>query len=301
MRVDPRIYAAWLTSALVLLTPAAWAVEVVVTVHPLALLVDELAGDRAQVHVLVPPGASPHAFAPRPSDLVRTARADLFLQVGGGLDDWAGRLAQTAGDDIVVVSLLDLLGHEQAEHDHRVRHDVEADPHVWLDPIEVRDEVAPALATLLIATDPEGEAHYRARLSQLHGDLTRLDAEVRTSLAGDARSYVAFHNAWRHFAARYGLEELAVVQEAAGEQPTPRELANLVRDARAAGLRAILIEPQLDPRLAQTLGREFGGKTILVDPLGDPHDPERSTYGGLVRFNARAFRTALDAGHASSR
>jgi zinc transport system substrate-binding protein len=63
--------------------------------------------------------------------------------------------------------------------------------------------------------------------------------------------------------------------------------------ARSAGIPAILIEPQLSPRIAEVIAAEFGGGTVLVDPLGDPTEPARSTYEELMRFNARAFAKAL--------
>ncbi len=275
--------------------------SIVVTVHPLALLLNEIGGERVAIHVLVPPGASPHSFEPKPSDLVRVSRADAFLNVGGGLDDWAARLFATAREDrqpIAVSSLLGLVGranvskpgHERDHGDHQEHGD---DPHIWLDPILVREEIVPALTALLIRHDPSGAAYYQNRAARFRNRLGQLDLEIRRLLGTEARHYVAFHNAWRHFAARYGLEEIGVVQEMAGEEPTPRELGNLVRSARRAGAGAILVEPQLSPRIARTLSAEFGGTTVLVDPLGHPADRERSTYPGLLRFNARAFRLAM--------
>lgn len=273
-----------------LIAPAGLASEIslVVTVHPLALLLEQIGGERVEVHVLVPPGASPHQFEPRPSDLILVSRANAFIKVGGGLDDWAERLFaanQVSGD---TASLLELL----KRRDKTIDTD---DPHVWLDPILVRDEIVPLFTALLIRLDPPGDDHYRNRAAGFRSTLDELDREIRSLLQGQARSYVAFHGAWRHFAARYALNEIAVVQQAAGEEPTPRELGNLVREARRAGLQSILVEPQLDPRLAATLADEFGAGTVLVDPLGDPGDAERSTYPGLLRFNARAFRLALNA------
>ena len=83
-------------------------------------------------------------------------------------------------------------------------------------------------------------------------------------------------------------------REFGGEEPTPREVGNLVRDARAAGVGAILVEPQLSPRVARTIAAEFGAKTVLVDPVGDPGDPARSNYEALMLFNTRAFGRALE-------
>ena len=279
---------------------AAREVSVVVTVNPLALLLDEVGGDRLSVAVLVPPGASPHGFAPRPSDLVKVARADGFLSVGGGLDDWAQRLLAAAGASTSAKTLLGLVGFDDraaSPHDHGSRSHadpLDPDPHIWLDPIFVQQEIVPELVGWLSEIDPTGAQTYSELGLAFARRLDRLDRDLRDLLGSDARHYVAFHSAWHHFARRYALEEIAVVQEAAGEEPTPRELGNLVREARRAKLGAILIEPQLDPRIAQTLSDEFGGTTVVVDPLGHPHDPERSTYPNLLRFNARAFRVAMD-------
>lgn len=263
--------------------------RVVATIEPIAMIARELAGDRIAVSALVPPGASPHTFDPRPGDVARLADAALVIAVGGDLDGWTQRLLGASGRSpatLVLLDLPDLVPLPAAEGEPTTR-----DPHVWLDPIRVRDVLAPAIAERLAALDPEADT--AARLAAFQERLTGLDAALRAELAGPRRGYVAFHAAWRYFGARYGLEEVGVVEEAPGEEPSPRELASLAAAARAAGVRAILIEPQLDPRVARTLAAEFGGTTVLVDPNGDPADPERARYEALLRWNARAFARAL--------
>lgn len=168
------------------------------------------------------------------------------------------------------------------------------DPHFWLDPIRIRDAVVPAIVEHLIEADPAGKEYYEKRGKDFHKRLTALDIQVRRELAkAKGRKFVAFHSAWPYFSERYNVEEVAVVQEFAGEEPTPKEMVALVRGARAAGIRSILVEPQLSPRVAQTIASEFGGGTVVVDPLGDSGDPARSTYEKLMLFNARAFARAL--------
>ena len=167
-------------------------------------------------------------------------------------------------------------------------------PHFWLDPIRVRDAVVPAIVEHLIEADPAGKEYYEKRGKDFHRRLTALDIQVRRELAkAKGRKFVAFHSAWPYFSERYNVEEVAVVQEFAGEEPTPREVAALVQGARSAGIRSILVEPQLSPRVAQTIASEFGGGTVMVDPVGDPGDPARASYEKLILFNARAFAQAL--------
>jgi zinc transport system substrate-binding protein len=313
--------AAWAAAVALLAAcvgPEREAATVVTTIVPVAMLVRELGGEHVRAGALVPPGASPHTFEPRPRDLAELANAQLFLQVGAGLDDWATRLASTGGPALRRVVLIEAPGLDPLPadpshlHDHGAGHGADAqgtsaerphgaegpwDPHVWLDPIRVRDALAPALADALAAVDPAGAEETRARLADFQARLTSLDEEIRGTLADvPRRGFVPFHNAWRYFAKRYDLVEVAVVQEFPGEEPTPRELGRLVAAARGAGVPAILVEPQLDRRMAAVIAAEFQGTTVLVDPTGDPSDPERATYEGLLRFNARAFRRALGGG-----
>lgn len=282
-------------------TAATRPLSVVTTLHPLALIVSEIGGERVRVETLVPPGASPHAFEPAPGDVARIARARAFVRVGA-VDDWAARLAAAAPRGLTVLVLLEVPGIEPllapgAAARGGTPADAQAagpDPHVWLDPIRVRDAVLPALEALLTRLDPAGAELYQTRRAAFAARLGDLDAEIRSILAqAPGRRFVPFHRAWTYFAARYGLEELGAVEEFAGEEPTPRELAALVEAARRAGIPAVMIEPQLDDRVAKAIGAEFGARTVVVDPLGDSSDPARASYLELMRYNARAFRAAL--------
>jgi ABC-type Zn uptake system ZnuABC Zn-binding protein ZnuA len=261
-------------------TAAAKPLGAVATITPLGWLVEELGGERVRVSVLVPPGASPHAFEPRPSDLAALAGAGLFVAAGPGIDDWVARLALAEGPRPLV--LLDAIG------------SATPDPHFWLDPIAVRDRVLPALEAALADADPEGREHYAERRRSFAHDLTALDAEIRAGLAGvPRRPLVPTHAAFGAFAARYGVPLLEPVQRRGAEEPTPRTLARLADSARAGTAAAVLVEPQLPPDAAEALAEALGVPAVLVDGLGDPDVPERGSYAALLRVDAAAFRRAL--------
>ena len=291
MRAGTALLVAFATLASV--AASAEPLRIVTTIQPLGLVVRELGGERVVVSVLVPPGASPHTFEPQPSDVQSLVAARLIVEVGGGLDGWVHPLLAAASARPERLTLLDLPGLDPLPADPAEAHEGRFDPHAWLDPIRVRDVLVPALATKLAALDPSGSADYAASRERLAAQLTALDAEIRTTLAGRGRNFLAFHAAWRYFAKRYGLDEVGVIEEAPGEEPTPRELGALAQRARAAQLPAILIEPQLSPRIAEMLARDLDAAVVTVDPNGDPTDPERATYAGLMRWNARAFARAL--------
>jgi ABC-type Zn uptake system ZnuABC Zn-binding protein ZnuA len=252
----------------------------VATITPLGWLLEELGGERVRVSVLVPPGASPHAFEPRPSDLVALAGAALFVTAGPGIDDWVARLALALGPRPLV--LLDAVG------------SATPDPHFWLDPIVVRDRALPALEAGLAGADSAGRAYYAERRRAFAHELTALDAEIRAGLAGvPRRPLVPTHAAFGAFAARYGVPLLEPVQQRGAEEPTPRTLARLADRARGGTAAAVLVEPQLPPDAAEALAEALGVPAVLVDGLGDPAVPERGSYAALLRFDAAAFRRAL--------
>jgi zinc transport system substrate-binding protein len=271
---------------------AAAAVHVVATIFPVADMVRQVGKDAVDVATLLPAGASPHTFEPTPAQMRAVAEAAVFVEVGAGLDTWAGKLRAAHAGPMIVITLaagVPLLG---ATEGKGASHG--GDPHIWLDPVLVRDHLVPAIASGLSQADPSHAAAFRAAAGEFEAALTQLDAEIRTTLApATERSYVAFHSAWRYFAKRYDLREVGVVESFPGKEPSAQEIAAIVTKARAAHVRVLLIEPQFSPRLAEQVAQEIGAQLVTVDPLGGPRLPDRQHYLDLMRYNLRAFAKAL--------
>ncbi len=254
--------------------------RIVATIEPLCMLARELGGERVACATLVPPGASPHAFEPRPSAVARVAEAQLLLRAGNGIDDFAARLAN-AGDE----SWLSL--------GPACAHDDPACAHFWLDPYAGLAAAAP-LEARLAALDAPGRAHFAARRVELALRVFALDEEAAAASAhARGHAFIAFHPAWGGFARHFGYVDLGAIQAHGAEEPTPRRLAELIRSARAAHVRAVLVEPQLDPHTARIVAEELGARLVTVDPLGDPRDPERASYTALLRWNTRQLAAAF--------
>ena len=287
----------WLITAVwvwgtALIHPAAAAVRVVATIFPVADMVRQVGRDAVDVVTLLPAGTSPHTFEPTPAQIRMVADAAVFVEVGAGLDTWSAKLRSAHAGPMIVITLatgVPLLGATEGEG---ASHG--GDPHVWPDPVLVRDHFVPAIANGLSQADPSHAAAFRAAAGEFGAALTQLDAEIRTTLAPAAnRNYVAFHSAWRYFATRYDLHEVAVVESFPGKEPSAQEIAATVQRARAAHVRALLIEPQFSPRLAEQIAQEIGAQLVTVDPLGGPDLPDRQHYLDLMRYNLRAFAKAL--------
>lgn len=296
-------------------------VRVVTTIYPYASMVEAIGGHHVTVTHLLPAGASPHTFEPRPSQIRDVARAQLVISNGAQLDDWIAPLIAAGnprGEWLVLTDGIALLpwtgsagageshGHPDDEADHG--HDGDDghghghgafDPHIWLDPILVRDELAPRITDALTRLAPEHRASFEDNLARFQRELDALDADIREILAPvTRRRFISHHSAWRYFAARYGLEEAASISPSPGREPSAQWLARLTDLSRQLGVTTVLAEPQLNPQAARIIAEEIGGHVLLLDPLGGPSLPERSTYTELLRFNARILAEALGNGSA---
>ncbi len=301
-------------------TPAeAGRLSVVASLHPIASLVQEVGGDLVAVRTLLPPGADAHSYDASPRMAEALSGADLVVRVGV-LDDWLGDRGRA--DHLVLTDRITLRGSRCHDHDHGPDHGPDHDPdhdqghdrgveprrdpgaergelgnpHVWLDPILVRDTILPDIVEALAARawDAEMEAEFRRRGAAFADSLTALDAELRDLLRDvPTRAFVAAHPAWVYFADRYGLEEIGALHPSPGREVGARELARLVDQVRVRGGAAVIAEPQLGRAGVDALARELGVRVEVADPVGGQGREGREDYLSLMRYNGRAFARAL--------
>jgi zinc transport system substrate-binding protein len=316
MKSAPRAFpfaaptAALLAVALCLYAGAASAapLSVFVSVLPLQTFVERIGGDRVDTHLMVPPGQSPHTFDPSPKQIAALAKADLYLRVGVPFEDaWMGRI-RAAGPDMQVVDLREGLplreieAHhhgEESEHashrhdDHDHEHDAagkELDPHLWTSPRLVR-AMSLRIRDTLAALDPAGATTFAENQAALDAELAALDSELETALRDlRHRRFLVYHPAWGYFADAYDLTQVPIELE--GKEPGARRLGELIDQARGAGIRLVLVQPQFDKRAAERLAKAIGGRVEAVDPLA-------ADYAGTLRRLADLLRSA-DAGDASA-
>jgi zinc transport system substrate-binding protein len=287
-------------------SPASAKIPVAATILPLGDFCKNIGGDRVTVTVLIPPGASPHAFEPSPTAVAKATSARVFVYVGAGLDPWAARLlkAQANPGQVVVravagIPLIQEVGaHKHEEHgakepEEAGRHRHEGgNPHVWLDPVLAQD-ICRRIAQALIQVDPEHKNVYEENLARYLGQLENLDQDIKKSVAAfHQKDYVCFHDAYAYFSRRYGLKEVGVIEAAPGREPSPGHLQKIIATIKKTGVKAVFAEPQLSPRVAEVIAREAGVKVLLVDPLGGP-PPYGSDYIKLMRHNLAVLTQAM--------
>jgi len=153
----------------------------------------------------------------------------------------------------------------EADPDEPASGQGQSDPHIWLAPPLLKIE-AGNVAAALSAADPVHVKEYEANLAAFRAELDATDAKLRAELAPfTGRTFYVFHPAFGYFADAYGLRQAAV--EIEGKSPTPKQLAGLIARARAEGVKMVFVQPQFDPRAAETVARAIEGRVASMDDL----------------------------------
>jgi zinc transport system substrate-binding protein len=288
--------------------PRGGGVPVTASFDTLAEFARRVGGNRIDVTTLVPPGAEPHDYEPSPQQLARVSRTRLLIYNGAGFEPWVDRLRGDLPADAVVVEttaglpLLRAASHEDAHEPAGAGRegtgereavgapqaggardpDQAFDPHVWLDPVLAQRQVA-AILRGLRAVDPAGAEQYAQNAARFQAELEALHRRYAATLRDcRRRTFITTHGAFAYLARRYGLRMIAITGLSPEAEPSPARLRELVREARRHGVRVVYTETLLSPRLAETLAREVGARTRVLNPLE-----------GLTPEERRAGRTYL--------
>ncbi|MDQ7820489.1 MAG: zinc ABC transporter substrate-binding protein [Armatimonadota bacterium] len=263
-------------------------VVVVASSYPLYEFARQIAADRAEVLVLVPPGVAPHDYEPTPRDVVRLRSAKVVIVNGRGLEPWADRLLADLPAVRVVAA--------EAAAPVLTGAGLEADPHLWLDPVAA-EAVAAAVAAALARADPAGEPVYRQAEARLRQELRSLHRAYRDGLASCRhREFLAAHAAFGYLAARYGLVQIAISGPTAEAEPSPARMASLAALARARGLRVIFADPRRSRKAADVLAREVGARVLPLSDLETVSEADLRrgrSYVAAMYENLRSLREGL--------
>ena len=256
----------------------------VATLPPYAALARAVLGEKWEVRSLVPPGANPHVYAPRPSDLKAVQKARLIVQNGLGLDDWlVEKLVGPSGAKAPVV-----VAAESAKGLVLPLPNGKPDPHVWTDPRAMSRFVCD-LARAAGALDAAGAEGYLERARSLKAKLLAFLEEGKAEVAAAPhRAFVAYKNPFTYVAARFGLERAFLIGKTPSAEPTARELVEARRVLSRLGLKAIVAPYQLR-REAERVAKNLGARAVYLDLLNE-RDPD---YLATWRANLKALLSAL--------
>jgi len=261
-------------------TLSAKRVSVVVSIVPQKYFVDQIGKGKVNVIVMVPPGANPHSYEPKPKQMIALSGAKAYLTIGIEFEKaWLQKVLNQNRDmkifhmeeGIKKIPIRKSVTKQYATKSSietlstDTHGDEKLDPHIWLSPILAKT-IASNTANALITIDPSNTEFYNHNLKLFLSKIDALHEKIRKILdEKKKKAFIVFHPAWGYFAWTYGLKEVPIELE--GKEPSPKELKELIQFARQRGIKVILVEPQFSDRIAKIISREIHGKLIKVDPL----------------------------------
>ncbi len=255
--------------------PGGAGLSVAVTVPPQAYFARRVAGERAEILTVVPPGSDPHTFEPSPRQVAELSRASVwFLQGLEAERSLAPRIvalnpALRLVDANEGAPLRPLDEHGDEDGDERAVDGEEgaADPHTWLG-LDGALAQAATMARVLSELDPEGAAVFEANRAAFEHDAREAFAAIGILLEPlRGRPVFVYHPAFGYFLDHFGLEQVAV--ETGGKEPTQKALAALVERARKEGARVVLVQAQFSTAAAETVAKAVGAAVVPVEDLAE--------------------------------
>jgi len=263
-----------------------------------------IAGDKLDVQILLPPSASPHEYETSARDKKTADAAALYIKNGLGLDDHYDKLIDTSKTKILNISEKipkdELLMTQEVSLDQpgmaprKEEEDESAgNPHIWLDP-HIQISAAEAIRDALIQLDPTDKDAFDANATKYIDTLKKLDADFAAAVATfKTKDFIGFHSAYEYLAHRYGLHQVASIEEVPGTGLSPAQAQKIINLIKTDHIHYIAIESAFPESATKIIESETGVKTIILQPL-ETYDDANASYDSYMRDNLKALQTALN-------
>ena len=299
--------------------------KVAATIFPLYDITKTIAGDKFEVVLLTPPGASPHSFEPQPSLIKKLTNAEIIFAIGHGPDHWTEKITNSLEIPVITVDKnINLLEskkndhkdkkendihdnhkdeHEDTHNEHADEHKGETedehdehnhgtiDPHYWLS-TKNAEQIAFNIAEELARLDADNADIYLKRAEAYQKELQVLRVALQKQIeAYDNRNVVVLHDAWNYFADEFGLNIVGSFKSLVGEDPSPKHLVHLGEEVQDKNVSMIFIEPQLSSSIVKAFAKDYDLGIATMDPVGGME--ERKSYIDLMRYNVTQVTNSL--------
>ena len=267
--------------------------QVVASFYPLYFFSQQIGGDKADVLDVTPSGAEPHDYEPTAWDMARIENGKMIILNGGGLEAWGSDIEQNVDPrrTLVVVAGEGLTDRRLDEDGKTI-----VDPHVWLSPV-LAEKMIDRILQGFEQVDPGNKDYYQTNTDIIKSKIADLDMEYKQGLANCARkNIVTSHAAFGYLAAEYGFNQVAIAGLSPDAEPSPRQMADIIKFAEDNYVKYIFFESLVSPKLSETIAREAGAKTLVLDPiegLGPQDAAKGKDYFTQMRSNLVNLQLAL--------
>ncbi len=275
-------------------------ITIVTTLFPMYDFAKNIGQDKVAVTLLLPPGVEAHAYEPKPSDIIKINKADIFVYTGELMEPWAHDIIAGADKKVKVVDASagielmkeeeyeyqDEVTHKEGEHhedeDKHGHHHSGVDPHIWLD-FGNAEIMAKNIASALEKADPQNADFYQTNLKNYQAKLTVLDTNYKNSLSTCKTKTIIYggHYAFGYLAKKYGLEYVSAQGFSPDSEPTAKDLIALTEQIKKDNIGYIFYEELTSPKIAETLARETSAKMLL---LNGAHNLTKKDYEAQASY-----------------
>jgi len=263
-----------ITLLLLLLTSYIFSnINTIVSILPQQTFLKALGGDKVNISLMVQPGNSPHTYEPKPSQMMAVAKADIYFAIDVEFEHvWLPKF-QSLNNKMNIIDIADGIEKMhmlQAHHEHEAHGEHKGeDPHIWTTPNNV-EIIAKNICNALIDIDKANADYYKKNLDTFIASVQQTDTQIKEILSTlkQSRTFMVFHPSWGYFAKEYNLTQIAV--EVEGKSPKPRELVNLIKEAKEEKVKAIFTQPEFSDSAAKIIANELHIPVVKVSPM-DPN------------------------------
>ncbi len=243
-------------------------ISVVCTLFPQYDFVREIAGDKAEITLLLTPGTDSHSYDPSPTDMVKINKCDLFIYTGETMEAWAGNIVSSLGESVRVLSLPEpgLLAEHNNNYSSHVEesHDHSADPHIWTSPVNAM-EIVRLISTKLCEIDPGNKSFYKTNEQIYITKLETLDGKLRAAVNSAEHKTVVMCDrfAMLYFCEEYGLDYIAAFDSCTSNtEPSPAVIVKIVNEVKNKNIPAVFCAELSNRKVANTVAEQTGVKVL---------------------------------------
>lgn len=272
-----------------------------------------VAGDALDVRSIIPLGSDAHMFSPTPTHVAKISGGALFVYNGAGFEAWAENLTNTLPKSTRVIDMSQHVTlikavdedqaeaeghHEERDHDeHAHKHHGAYDPHYWLD-IDNMIKMTQTMDSEFSKLLPEKAEQFHQNGAAYIAELQKLKTEYTSGLAEcKNRTLISNHDAFGYLAHSNKLENVSVIGLSSDEQPSAKNIADIIRAVKEHGVKTIFFEELINDNVSQTIAKETGAKAIPLQPLENISEDElksHQTYLSIMRENLAKLKSAME-------
>ena len=245
--------------------------SVAVSILPQKTFLEAIGGEKVLVELMVLPGNSPHNYDPKPSQMKGIAKASLYFAIGVEFEHvWLSKFSNLNSSMKIIdltqnIDKISISSHHHSNHNDKHNDDLAKDPHIWTSPKNVK-VIAKNIYEALVEADASNRSYYRKNYDLFVASVESTDREIKKILANfNGKKFMVFHPSWGYFARDYNLVQMPI--ELDGKTPKPRELIELIKEAKKENVTAIFTQPEFSDATAKVMANELHINVVKVSPL----------------------------------